>query len=93
MKDTIRSIIKTEIPEGAIFDAHSIIEYIIHYHSDIYLSSRKNGWDTKYYHSYISKTIADFEGDMVKKAGKIWSLNIHKEFSPNECWKKQTRNT
>ncbi len=88
MKNIILSIIQNEIPKGYIFDAHSIIEYLIQHHSDIYLESYKNGSTTSVYHSEISKTIATFEGSIIKRQGKSWSLNIHKRFSQNVCWLK-----
>jgi len=88
MRNVIQSIIQDKISEGYIFDAHSIIEYIIQNQSDIYLLSYQNGWTTKFYHSEISKTIASFEGIIIKRVGKCWSLNIHKKFTKNVCWKK-----
>lgn len=86
MKSIIQTIINSKIPRGSIFDAHSIIEYLIQNHSDIYLSSYQNGWSTEYYHSEISKTIAAFEGSILKRQGECWSLNIHKKFSLNVGW-------
>jgi hypothetical protein len=88
MKNTIQTIIQEKIPKGCIFDAHSIIEYLIQYQSDIYLSSYKNGWSTEVYHSLISKEIAHFEGKILERVGQSWSLNIHKNFSSNVCWTK-----
>ena len=86
MKNTIQNIIKSEIPKNCVFDAHTIIEYMIQNHSDIYLSSYQNNWKTDYYHSEISKIIAKFEGDIIERQGESWSINIHKKFSPNVCW-------
>jgi hypothetical protein len=86
MRNIIQTIIQDEIPQGCVFDAHSIIEYLIQNDSDIYLSSYQNGWSTEYYHSEISKKIASFEGTVLKRAGVCWSLNIHKKFSRNVCW-------
>ncbi len=86
MKNIILSIIQGEIPKGCIFDAHSIIEYLIQNYSDDYLSSYKDGWTTKFYHSEISKIIAEFEENTIKRQGNCWSLNIHKKFSNNVCW-------
>jgi len=88
MQNVIKSIINSEIPKGCVFDAHSIIEYLIQNHSDIYLSSFKTG-TTEYYHSEISKTIALFEGSIIKRIDDCWSLNIHKKFSQNKCWIKK----
>ena len=87
MKDVIQSIIKEQVSKGCIFDAHSIIEYLIQNQSDIYLSSYKNGWTTEFYHSYISKEIDSFEGTIIKRTEQqSWSLNIHKRFTVNVCW-------
>ena len=86
MRNVIQSIIQESIPKGSVFDAHSIIEYLIQNQSDIYLSSYKNGWTTEFYHSEISKTIASFEGVILKRVGECWSLNIHKNFTTNVCW-------
>jgi len=88
MQNVIKSIINSEIPKGCVFDAHSIIEYLIQNHSDIYLSSFKTG-TIEYYHSEISKTIDFFEGSIIKRIDDCWSLNIHKKFSQNKCWIKK----
>jgi hypothetical protein len=86
MRTIIQSIIQHEIPKKCVFDAHSIIEYLIQYHSDIYLSTHQDNWTTEFYHSEISKTIATFEGSIIKRQGESWSLNIHNKFSQNVCW-------
>ena len=91
MEDVIQRIIETKIPNECVFDAHTIIEYLIQNESDIYLSSHEHGWKTKSYHSIISKTIDNFSsGDnrLVKRIGDCWSMNIHKKFSKNTCWRK-----
>lgn len=88
MREQIQSIIQHQIPNGCIFDAHSIIEYLIQNHSDDYLSFYRNG-TTEFYHSEISKTIDSFDGIIIKRVGeRSWSLNIHKKFTQNACWKK-----
>lgn len=86
MKNIIQTIIKHEIPKGCIFDAHSIIEYLIQNYSDIYLSSYHNGWTTEFYHSEISKLITELENDNIKRCGECWSINLHKKFSKNTSW-------
>lgn len=88
MTTIIQSIINNQIPQGCVFDAHSIIEYLIQNQSDVYLSTHQNGWSTEYYHSEISKRIASFEGININRVGESWSLNIHKKFTPNICWVK-----
>ncbi len=87
MREQIQSIIQHEISKGCIFDAHSIIEYLIQNHSDYYLSFYRNG-TTEFYHSEISKTIDSFDGVNIERIGESWSLNIHKQFSKNVCWRK-----
>lgn len=86
MKSIIQTIIQRDIPKGSIFDAHTIIEFLIQNHSDIYLSTHQNNWTTEFYHSEISKTIATFEGSIIKRQGESWSRNIHNKFSQNVCW-------
>jgi len=86
MKNAIQSIIQEQVSKGGVFDAHSIIEFLIQNHSDIYLSSYKNGWTTEFYHGYISKEIASFEDTIIERVGQSWSLNVHKKFSTNVCW-------
>ena len=86
MKSTIEIIIQSKIPKECIFDAHTIINYLMQNYNDIYLSSYKNGWTTAFYHSEISKTIATFEGNILKRQGESWSRNINYEFSQNKCW-------
>ncbi|RUT73308.1 hypothetical protein [Ancylomarina longa] len=88
MRNTIQIIIQSKIPKEFVFDTHSIIDYLIQYHSDIYLSSHQNGWTTEFYHSEISKLIASFEGSIIKRQGECWSRNIHFKFSQNACWLK-----
>ncbi len=88
MKNAIQKIIQEQIPKGCIFDAHTIIEYLIQNQSDIYLLSYKNDWTTEFYHSIISKEIAHFEDTILDRVGQSWSLNIHKNFSTNVCWTK-----
>ena len=89
MENTIQTIIKSKIPKGHIFDAHTIIEHLIQYDSDTYLSYYQNNWKTEDFHREISKLIATFEGGLIDRQGTSWSLNIHKKFSPNLCWLKK----
>lgn len=87
MKNTIQSIIKKQVTKGCVFDAHTIIGYLIQNQSDVYLSSYKNGWTTEYYHSYISNEISSLEGTIIKRLEHLsWSLNIHNKYTPNVCW-------
>lgn len=89
MREQIQIIIQHQIPQGCIFDAHSIIEYLIQNHSDHYLSFYKSG-STEHYHSEISKTIDSFDGIIIERVHeRSWSLNIHKNFTLNVCWRKK----
>lgn len=87
MKERIQTIIRDQIPQGSIFDAHSIIDCLIQHHSDDYLSFYNKG-TTAYYHSEISKTIDSLDG-IVRLPESSWSLNIHKQFTVNACWRKR----
>lgn len=89
LSSTIKAIIDNEIPKGCIFDAHSIIDYLIQNNSDVYLSLCDNKWNTEYYHSFISNTINSFDNQTIDRQGESWSVNIHRKFSKNVCWKKR----
>jgi len=89
MKEIIKSIIKN-IPSGMIFDAHTIIEYLLQNNSDAYLDGYKGKTSTELYHASIGQTIADIaEEEQIERMGDSWSLNIHKTFSKCSCWKKK----
>jgi hypothetical protein len=88
IKEVIESIIG-RIPSGMIFDAHTVIEYLLQNDSDAYLQNF-NGKTTELYHAYIGQVIADIEKEgLVERMGDSWSLNIHKTFSKCSCWKKK----
>lgn len=86
MKDKIHSIIISAIPDNSFFDTHSIIEYLKLHYRNIYEQNFQSGWTTAFYHSEISKTIASFEGTLLKRQGESWSKNINKEFNLNKGW-------
>ena len=86
MKNTIEAIIQKAIPKDCVFDAHSIINFLIRYHNDLYLASYQQGWTTAYYHSEISKAIGNFESKLIKRIGESWSQNVNGEFCQNKCW-------
>ena len=46
-----------EVPNGMLFDAHSVIEQLILRFSDDYLNGYSHGETTKSYHSRISKEL------------------------------------
>lgn len=86
MKSTIQTIIQSVIPKECVFDAHTIINYLIQNHKDVYSSSKNKDWTTAYYHSEISKTIATFEDSILKRQGESWSMHVNDKFGPNKCW-------
>jgi len=86
MREVIQAIIQNQIPKGCIFDAHSIIDYLIQNYSNDYLTSYRNG-TTEFYHSEISKTVDSFNGVIIERvSNESWSLNLHKKFTKNACW-------
>jgi hypothetical protein len=88
MENTIREIIEKQIPAGAIFDTHAVIEYLVQYHSDEYLSSFTGGGAAAY-GGKIGQAINSFDGTLIDRAGDSWSANIRKNFSKDTCWKKR----
>ena len=88
MESTIETIILSVIPKECVFDAHTIINYLIKYHDNIYQASYNKNWTVEYYHSEISKKIATFENSIIKRKGESWSKNINNNFSQNKCWTK-----
>ncbi len=76
-----------EIPNGMLFDAHSVIEQLILRFSDDYLNGYSHGETTKSYHSRISKEIKRLLGDYLPY--ECYSFNIHNNLSPNKCWIKR----
>ena len=89
MKATIETIIRNEIRPGCIFDAHTIINYLIQNHSDVYLTEHQNNWRTEYYHSVISKMIDEFSSSLIERLDDSWSRNIHMNYTENACWRKK----
>lgn len=88
MKATIESIIRNEIRPGCIFDAHTIINYLIQNNSEVYLPEHQNNWRTEYYHSVISKMIDEFSNSLIERLDDSWSRNIHMNYTENACWRK-----
>lgn len=86
MKSTIQTIIQSVIPKECVFDAHTIINYLMQYHNNVYLANNSKEWTTSFYHSEISKTIATFENIIIVRQGECWSKNINDKFTLNKCW-------
>jgi len=87
METIINEILK-DIPNGAIFDSHTIIEIIIKNYSDEYLQNYKHS-STELYHSYIAQLIAKYETSILERIGQSWSKNLHEKYSICTCWKKK----
>lgn len=91
MRDLIETIIVSDIPSGAVFDAHTIIDMLIQNHSDDYLSFHVNGEPTEHFHSRISKIIDSFSGQLISRIpAKSISKNIRDNFTANTCWRKNS---
>lgn len=94
LEATIQAIIQN-IPQGDIFDAHSIIDFLIQNNSDVYLDSYRQGMTTKVYHSQISKIINSFANPndnnrlLDRLGGNIWSRNIHQHFTNNAPYRRR----
>jgi hypothetical protein len=87
MKNIINGII-AQIPSGVVFDTHTIIEYLLQNNSDDYLSHYAGGSTEAYHGMIIGHIIASFEGTLINRVGKSWSMNIRKNFSECTCWRK-----
>ena len=79
-----------KVPKGCIFDAHSVINYLLKQHSDDYLGFHLNDEPTNSFHSRVSRVINSFVEDNVieRLDAKSYSLNIRGNLSENSCWKK-----
>ena len=80
----------SKVPKGCIFDAHSVISYLLKKHTDDYLEFHKDTEPTNSFHSRVSRVIKSFVEDNVIERidAKSYSLNIRGNFSENSCWKK-----
>lgn len=88
MKEIVKKIIKEEIPNGSIFDSHSIISWMMQNQSDNYLT-KKADQDTASHNGSIAMAIASLENEgLIRKIGDSWSKNIHDNFSTCKCWEK-----
>lgn len=87
MRSVIQSIIQ-QIKTNYIFDAHTIIAFLIQNNCDLYLTSFGDNTSTELYHSEISKMIASFEDSLITRIGNSWSKNVKDNFSTCVCWRK-----
>ena len=89
LEQNIADFIST-VPKGCIFDAHSVISYLLKNHTDDYLEFHNDAEPTNSFHSRVSRVINSFvEDDVIERIDvKSYSLNIRGNFSENSCWKK-----
>ena len=80
----------SKVPKGCIFDAHSVISYLMKKHTDDYLEFHNDAEPTNSFHSRVSRAINSFVDKNVieRLEEKSYSLNIRDNFSENSCWKK-----
>ena len=78
------------VPKGCIFDAHSVISYLLKNHSDDYFDFHNDAEPTNSFHSRVSRAINPFvDKNIIERIdAKSYSLNIRGNFSENSCWKK-----
>ena len=89
MKAIIADFIRRGIPAGHIFDAHTVIDYLILNHSDEYHSYRYADETTEHFHSRISKLIDSFDSSLITRLDRnSLSKNIRDNFTTNTCWLK-----
>lgn len=79
-----------KVPRDCIFDAHAVISYLLHKHSDNYIGFHLEGEPTNSFHSRVSRTINSFvDNNAIERIdAKSYSLNLRGNFSENSCWKK-----
>ena len=84
----------SKVPKGCIFDAHSVISYLLKNHSDDYLEFHNDAEPTNSFHSRVSRAINPFvDKNVIERIdAKSYSLNIRGNFSENSCWKKLSSN-
>ncbi len=80
----------SKVPKGCIFDAHSVISYLLKTHSDDYLDFHNDAEPTNSFHSRVSRAINPFaDKNVIERIdAKSYSLNIRGNFSENSCWRK-----
>lgn len=92
LKSLIEEFIRNQIPAGHIFDAHSIIGFLIEHHSDDYLNFHTSKEMTAQFHSRISKLIDSLCSNQDPVIARMpfdsFSRNIHNNYSANACWRK-----
>ena len=89
LEQNIADFIST-VPKGCIFDAHSVISYLLKNHSDDYFDFHNDAEATNSFHTRVSRAINPFvDKNIIERIdAKSYSLNIRGNFSENSCWKK-----
>ncbi len=94
MRNAIMDVIANEIPQGRIFDAHAVIQFIANNNRTLY-SEFCNGLEEKGApHGRMSRilTLISEEPDSpIEYVGFSWSANINGGFDNDErkCWRKK----
>jgi hypothetical protein len=93
MDEAIAAIIE-DIPQGVAFDAHYVIDTLIHDHSDDYLrfasTITAQTHFTPFMHSEIAKRIDRLDGTvLVRQPHKSYSYNIRWNASECTLWIKR----
>ena len=80
----------SKVPKGCIFDAHSVIGYLLKNNTDDYLEFHNDTEPTNSFHSRVSRAINPFvDKNVIERLdAKSYSLNIRGNFSENSCWRK-----
>lgn len=84
MRNEIKSVIANEIPNGAFFDAHAVIEFIAENNKPLYkdfCNGREGYGDVHGRMSRILTLISEEQGSPIKIVGKSWSADLNGGFN------------
>lgn len=87
MEDAIRKFTKT-VKKGQYFDTHTVIQYLIQKHTDLYLNSVCRT-TVQSYHGYIGQFIKETFATELEHVGTSRSKNIKDGFSECALWRKK----
>lgn len=92
MKTAIRSFIDNEVKTGQYFDSHTVIEYLIQNHANLYLQGAGGKNTVETYHGRIAKIIDNLldnnNNKIANNIGIAISKNIKDKFSECHLWQK-----
>ncbi len=87
LQDLIIEFLSRSEFKGRIIDAHTVIDYLIRFHTDEYLAFHNGNKQTSSFHSRISKEIADLEGRLLERVKEeSISKDIRGNYVPCACW-------